>query len=932
MLERHDELAAVELLLDRGGVLVVEGGAGIGKTAVLEAACRQAEDAGWEVLGARGSELEAGFAFGVVRQLFERRLAGVDAGERAELVGGAAAAAGPLFSGPLGEAAGGDTSFAVLHGLYWLAANLAAGRPLLIAVDDAHWADGPSLRWLAYLAARVEGLDLGLLIALRPTERASGEAPLLAVRGSAALVRPRLLSQAAVTAIVRQRLGEEAGEELCAAVKHASGGNPFYVREAIRALELDRGSPVALASRELPVAEGGRVAREVSLRVGRLGPEGLGLAQALAVLGDGCELRHAAEVAGLEMEGAVRLASGLVRLEVLASDAPPCFLHPIVRAAVDASLESNERDVAHRAAARLLHAEGALPGRVAAHLVPVRPAGDRWVVARLQQAAREAMASGAPDVTAELLARALAEPPSPSQRVEVLRQLALAEEHAGHERAFARLQEALELADDPAQRGEIALQLAQAHASLFRAVEAVEVLERAIGELDESNSSLVVRLEGELVATGLQDARTMLRALPVFTRLAGRQFKGAAVEAVGVAQGMAAHFRGRPAAESVVPFERALAQCMPRAQNWNTRAAVLFGLLTCERFEVVEKALPAMLAQARSAGSARGLIASYSALGFLKLREGDLPEADSALRIAWQVLREGDFGPGLAVVAILADVAVETGDLDEADALLTLDGEGQWPANMVTILVPAARGRLRLAQGRAAEALGEFERCLEMLNSFGMGPLDSAYVQARSGAAMALLRLGEVDRAREVADVARAEAQAFGAPRFLGLSLRVAGLARGRKDGLELLRESVAVLRESPAVLERAHSLAALGGALRRAGRRADAREPLEEALDLAARCAARPLTARVREELKATGARPRREWRAGVEALTPSELRVASLAAEGHTNREIARELYVTPKTVEGHLARAYAKLGIAGRPELPDALGGEKTRVPTP
>jgi DNA-binding NarL/FixJ family response regulator len=126
--------------------------------------------------------------------------------------------------------------------------------------------------------------------------------------------------------------------------------------------------------------------------------------------------------------------------------------------------------------------------------------------------------------------------------------------------------------------------------------------------------------------------------------------------------------------------------------------------------------------------------------------------------------------------------------------------------------------------------------------------------------------------------------------------------------------------------------LAELGAALRRAGRRAEAREPLAEALELAARCGARPLAARAREELRATGARPRSEWRTGVEALTPSELRIVRLASEGRTNRAIAHELYVTLKTVEGHLSRAYAKLGIEGRADLPGLLEGENTRVPTP
>jgi DNA-binding NarL/FixJ family response regulator len=136
----------------------------------------------------------------------------------------------------------------------------------------------------------------------------------------------------------------------------------------------------------------------------------------------------------------------------------------------------------------------------------------------------------------------------------------------------------------------------------------------------------------------------------------------------------------------------------------------------------------------------------------------------------------------------------------------------------------------------------------------------------------------------------------------------------------------VAVLESSPALLERAHSLAEFGAALRRSGERAAARDPLARALDLAARCGARPLAGRVRDELKAAGARPRRPWRTGVEALTPSELRVARLAAEGRSNREIACELYVTLKAVEGHLARAYAKLRIERRAQLPHALGDRK------
>jgi hypothetical protein len=288
-----------------------------------------------------------------------------------------------------------------------------------------------------------------------------------------------------------------------------------------------------------------------------------------------------------------------------------------------------------------------------------------------------------------------------------------------------------------------------------------------------------------------------------------------------------------------------------------------------------------MVGEIHRSSNARGFVAVYTTLGLLKLRLGALPEADAAARVALRVMQEGDFRPGLAfAVTVLADVAVEAGDIVEAEALLWLLPQEGWPAGVGTVLIPAARGRLRLAQGRPADALVDFATCTAMFSAevWGTEIRDVGYLHARSGAALALLRLGERERARDMAQGELAEVKAFGGPRALGVALRVAGLAQGGSKGLELLGDSVASLRSSPALLERAHSLAELGAALQRDGRRSLAREPLAEALDLAARCGARPLAARVREELKAAGARPRRVWRTGLEALSPRELRVVQL------------------------------------------------------
>ncbi|HEX5293426.1 MAG TPA: LuxR family transcriptional regulator, partial [Streptosporangiaceae bacterium] len=249
-------------------------------------------------------------------------------------------------------------------------------------------------------------------------------------------------------------------------------------------------------------------------------------------------------------------------------------------------------------------------------------------------------------------------------------------------------------------------------------------------------------------------------------------------------------------------------------------------------------------------------------------------------------------------------LAIEAGELDEAQALLELIPPG--PAGVLSVLAPAAAGRLGLARGDGRQALTCFQACLAMFGSdvWGIEIRDVGYLHARSGAAQAWLLLGDRDRARALAEAELADARVSGGRRALGIALRVAGLAAGGADGLERLTESAGILRESPALLERAKSIAELGAALRRAGHRAAARPLLAEALDLAVGCGARPLASHLHVELAAAGGRPRRERRHGLDALTPSELRVARLAADGQTNRQIAHGLYVTLKTVETHLA----------------------------
>ena len=322
LLERGEELAAVAKLGSAGGVLLIEGGAGIGKTALVEAACASARAQGSEVLRAQGAELEAVFAFGVVRQLFERRLLGSSHAERKQLLAGPAGAAWTLLgtSTPIGPS---DASFAIVHGLYWLVTNLAAARPLLVAVDDAHWADRASLQWLGYLAPRADGPGLWVLVALRPAEPGADPTALLAVAGT-----PRPSCGLGCSASKRWRawlveaLGERVDDELSSRLRDATGGNPFYLRELLRATAgaaTDGG-----VDWQAVTSEGARdVLRHLGVRLRRLGPAAMRLARAVAVLGDGCALRQAAALAGQSPDEALRAASALVDGEVFADAAPP---------------------------------------------------------------------------------------------------------------------------------------------------------------------------------------------------------------------------------------------------------------------------------------------------------------------------------------------------------------------------------------------------------------------------------------------------------------------------------------------------------------------------------------------------------------------------------------------------------------------------------
>ena len=270
--------------------------------------------------------------------------------------------------------------------------------------------------------------------------------------------------------------------------------------------------------------------------------------------------------------------------------------------------------------------------------------------------------------------------------------------------------------------------------------------------------------------------------------------------------------------------------------------------------------------------------------------------------------------------AFLVNALVDIGDLDAADAALRSGRTGGPGDDSLGIdLLLHAAGRLRLAQGRPEQALQELVACGRRLHEWA---ITTPMLPWRSEAARALVALGRADEALPLAEEELALARDVGGRRQLGLALRGAAVARPTGT-VDALRESVEVLRTSASRLELARTLVDLGTALRLAGERTEAREPLREGLSLARSCGAHALAARAHDELEATGVHQRKMLRAGVSALTPSERRIAEMAAGGMSNRDIAAALFVTVRTVEAHLGHVYRKLEIPGRAGLAGALG---------
>jgi DNA-binding CsgD family transcriptional regulator len=919
LLERDAELAALDALVagaaaGSGRLVLIEGPAGIGKSGLL-AGLRQRAEPALQVLQARAGELEREFAYGVVRQLFEAAVAARGG------LSGAAAPAAALFDAALQPDQEGAASFAALHALYWLTLDLAAEQPLLLAIDDLHWTDRPSLRFLGYLARRLDGAPVLVAATLRSAEPGTDPALLAEIVEDPAThpLRPAPLSADAVGDLVRERLGAGAHPAFCAACHEATGGNPLLLRQLLRALEAEGVQPDADQSAVVRAVGPRAVSSSVLLRLSRLSGDARAVARATAVLGESAELPRVAALAGRD-ERAVAVASGeLIRAEILRPEPPLGFVHPLVRDAVYHELPPAERELEHERAAAMLREAGAGVEQVAAQLLLAPRRGAAWVAELLQQAGGDAVHRGAAESAVAYLRRALEEPPPPEQRIPVLIGLGVAEALTSGPAAAEHLQEAYDAIADPGVRAEVAAVLSRVR-------------------LFTGDAAGAVRIAGEAAAAVAADDPDTARALEA-VELMSFYFGAGGDDAL---ERMARHRRPPDA-----PGPGAKALTGVAAYDWLNRGGhvdqcAALALTAIEGGELAEldstllsipTVLPLVLGDRPEAleqvrrlqelGHRRGSLLDVSSLqlwlGFAHYRLGDLEAAEELLRQA----NEGfaayglGLGPRAFSDAFLAEVLIDRGDVAGAHAALA-ENVDQGDASNASRYYVHAGIRLLAADGRWEDVLRETDAFDARFHHYRDAP-DTPWRVPRADA---LDRLERTDEAVAVAAEELAAARAWGAPGTVGRALTQLGRLE-REAGIGRLEEAVALLEGSNAKLEHARALLALGTAIRHARRPADARDPLRRALELATVCSAPPLAEQARAELYAAGARPRTEALAGVDALTASEKRVAGLAATGDTNRDIAQALYVTPKTVEVHLSNAYRKLGIRSRRELATALG---------
>lgn len=906
LLGRDADLSAIAALLggareQQGGALVVRGEGGVGKTALLREAERSAAADGMTVIRAIGVESEAELPFASLHQVLAGGLDRVD-----HLPAPQAAALRGAF-GLSSERV--DDRFLISLGALGILADIADGRPLLVVVDDAQWLDRPSAEALGFIGRRLIAEPIALLIAAREGEARRFE--------GAGLTERRLggLDRAAARALLGDRvsgLAPHVGEALVT----MTGGNPLALVEMPQLLDADQLAGRAPLPEHLPLT--GRLEHAFIDRTRGLG-EGAIVVLAVAAADDTGDLgviaaaaerlgARPAEIEEAERSGLLRVAGDRVELR-----------HPMARSALHRGLSFAVRQSAHGALADVLSGEGEADRR-AWHRAAACFSADEAIADELERTAERAGARSGYAAAAAALERAARL--SPDDAAKGRRLVAAAE--AAWEAGRAPLAQALaDQADAVADDDALCTRILSVRAAIAvvrgRPPDAHEMLLEAAARTSDPGeaSDLLVRageaaaMSGDLEGLGIADARA--QELPLECCAEGRAWLTGVRRA---ASGLFEEARGPLRTASAAGDDTD----DPRRLVWSANADTWLG----DHDRTVARQSRA-IELARARGAFATLAVALTRRGALLAWLGRVNDAWADGEEAWRLTEEAGLENSAAQArAVLATVHALRGEADacreHGEAALALAARrGLLP---VWETASFAIAELELGQGRYEAALARLAPVAADPGTSSRSPL-SCYA-AVPPLAHAAGRAGRPEAALQAVDRLERWSAMSDTDWAKPMVLRCRGLLADGDEAVALFEGALALETGAGAAGTRARTGLALGEALRRGGRRSDARLHLREAMATFEGMGAHLWADRARDELRATGESIRSRDPSAASALTPQERRIARFVSEGASNKEVASQLFLSPKTVEYHLSKVFQKLGVGSRQDLV-ALGGE-------
>ncbi|MGY4925160.1 ATP-binding protein [Streptomyces sp. 900105755] len=871
--EREEEIAAVTEALDllcadrstAGNLLVIRGEAGLGKTALLAETRRIAERRGCTVWSTRGVETLRSVPFHVVRQLLQPALVSLLPEEAREYLGDWYEIAGPA----LGITDPGDRQAdpqGVCDGLVAAVRRLAKRDwPLVLLIDDAHWADQETLAWLAAFAERLDDLSVLVLVARRPGEVSrDGARHLDAV--AAAAGRPvrtiSALTPDATAGLTRATLGEHADAPFCREVWAVTGGNPYETVELLAKVQDSELEPVEARAGELRALNRSARGGGLVTRLEGLGVDATRFAWAAAILGTGISVDLVAQLASMAVDDAERCAELLRTARILTAPDPAGsrhrtgdleFVHPLIATAVYNSIPPAMCTAMHGIAAQIVLDDGRGIAEASRHLLKVHPDDDEELVEQLRDAAKEHLAVGAPDAARRCLERALREPPLPDVHARVLYELGCATLLTNPAVTIGHLRSALGMPGlSGPERVDAVFRLSQALLHNDQVEEAVHTVEAEAARHEEGPARLrlqAVQFMWEGIAGEAVSARRSERLADLAATCTGRDNSE---RALLMLRGFDLLIQGESAEEVVELCDRALVngRLAPGLGWTDTEWGIELLLMLAnsyvytDRLDRAESLYNEALRAYESSGWSGGHLAlAHAYVGLGHRRRGRLRDAETSLRESLRIAERVGRRLPLYWTATcnLVDTLLARGHVQQAWE--TAEQYGFAPPYPSTIVMPdprSVRGRLLLAVGRTEEAVNELEAAEKA--AAARGHFNPVVVPWALDLARALAN-EDPARAAHLASDARRQAERFGTDTAIGEALRCAAALETGQRQVRLASQAVAYLEASPCQYEHAAARVEYGIAARSVAE-------LNRGLALARSCGADGLVAQAREVL----------------------------------------------------------------------------------